>query len=680
MKSTVKEIVDFYKAYPHLKGKIKAKTPYGFKKIEEASQTDYSAPLEISTNNRSLICSKKHRFKVNDDTILNDSSFIEANSLKIGDDVLTELGKEKISKISFFNKKEKLYDFQIEDVKQYFTNGFVSHNSSIFADSLMFGLFGKPLRKISLPDIPNTINNKKSCEVKLWFSLEDNHFMIYRGIAPGFLKLYENYSEGDENKKNNEDEKQDSSKKYTQKRIDELIGSNFNTLSHLLIMSNTYTSPFLDLDSKKKREIIEDILGVGIFGDMANSSKTKSLDLKSDLKVLEKEYELNLSNISTMEENVGKLKEKAEEFETVKKKKLDNIQTKLSDLENEETTLIEKINKETTLNEQVAEFSNHLAQTTEDLETNKEKLLLAKQTKKNNVDKLKSLKDSPVCPLCNTLTSSEHIEEHLTKLKDETKEALDIINNSTEQITKINRKEELLNKKITKLKSEIQESKLSIKLLEQVDEKKKDLNSEIQEIKKEKNNFIELINEDEIKEKKDQLEKLQSELNEQGKLRKHYEYIRKLLSDNGIKNYIIKKIIKFWNMKVNFYLKELNAEFSIEFDDSLDALIKSRKRDPLQYHSFSGGEKARIDVAILLSVIDISKLQNSIDINVMVIDELLDGGLDDNGREDVINLFKLMCQKQNKSIYVISHNVNLPLDLFNSEILLEKKNGFTSIV
>ena len=152
--------------------------------------------------------------------------------------------------------------------------------SITICDSLMFAFFGKPVRKINLTDIPNTINGKKACEVKLKFLVEDKPYMIHRGLKPGFLILYENYKEGDEKLSKNENEKQDCLQKLTQKRIHELINANFNTFSHVLIMSNSYTSSFLDLEKAKKREIIEDILGISIFGKMCDVAKDVSLENK----------------------------------------------------------------------------------------------------------------------------------------------------------------------------------------------------------------------------------------------------------------------------------------------------------------------------------------------------------------------------------------------------------------
>jgi DNA repair exonuclease SbcCD ATPase subunit len=551
--------------------------------------------------------------------------------------------------------------------------------SSVFIDSLMFAVFGKPVRKINLSDIPNTINNKRGCEVKLKFDVENDSYMIHRGVNPGFLKLYEKYSEGDENLKNNDNEKQDSAKKYTQKRIDDLIKASFSTFSHILIMSNSYTSPFLDLEKNKKREIIESILGITIFGDMNDIAKSLSLDLKSELKVLEKEYELKKSNFSTIKENQERLKEKANEFDKNKKQKISKIKEKLKvlnkDIENSENN----IQDENDLDEKIEKLEKFLKKNESKLENIKSDIKYSIKYKNEYEETLNEISDKPTCPICGTETNSNHVVEHINDLKTKIKKEIDSQNSLKNDKTEILTKIEQIENKITDLNKIIRENRKFINLKETSLKEKENLANQVKEIKEEKNNFLDLINEDELKEVSSNIKNLEVEVENMSSQRKYYEYIRKLLSNDGVKNYIFKKILKFWNMKVNSYLSKMNAEFSILFDEELDATIKSRNRDPLQYHSFSGGEKARIDVAILLSIIDISKLQNSIDLNVMVIDELLDGGLDDNGREDVLNLFKNMVDTQGKSIYVISHNNNLPNELFNKEITLYKKNGFTSM-
>jgi DNA repair exonuclease SbcCD ATPase subunit len=553
--------------------------------------------------------------------------------------------------------------------------------SAVFIDSLMFALFGKPVRDINKPDIPNTINNKKGCEVKLTFDVEDKSFMIHRGISRSFLKLYEDYKPGDENVENGKEEKdkEESAVKYTQQRIDNIIKAGFNTFSHMLIMSSSYTSPFLELKKQEKREIIESILGVTIFGDMNKLAKDHSLELKSELKVYDKEYELKKSSLVTMEENHGKLKEKAKEFNANKKKKIEYIKEKLRKINSQIDEYKDSMTDEDEIEEKIDKLEAIKTKYEKKLNIISSSFRYSETTQKNHVKTLDKLKGEPSCPICGTETSSDHVAKHITELEGSITNEENTRVDLKEKKQDINDKLDKIDVKIKELAKEMKINQKVIREHEAYVSEKKLLAEQVMDVKKEKNNFLDLINEDELNDAKANLSKLEVELEDVAEDRKYYEYIRKLLSEDGVKNYIIKKILKFWNTKVNFYLNEMNAEFSIKFDDQLNAIIKSRNRDPLTYHSFSGGEKARIDVAILLSIIDISKIQNSIDLNVMVIDELLDGGLDDNGREDVLNLFKRMVDKQGKSIYVISHNNNLPNELFNKDITLYKKNGFTTI-
>ena len=528
-----------------------------------------------------------------------------------------------------------------------------------------------------MPDIPNTINGKKKCEVKVKFTVENREYMIHRGIAPGFLKLFEDYVEGDESDETKS--KDDSAKKFTQKRIDELIGSNFNTFNHLLIMTNSYTAPFLDLRADQKREIIEDILGINIFGQMAETAKKESLDLKSESAVVEKEFQVSLASVNSLQNNVDKLKEKSEEFEANKKDRLNAIKEKLKSNKETVDTINETHVEEHTLTPTIDKLKGFLTKNQSQQKDLDIEVRVAEQNHKASKKTLKQLKDQPFCPICKTETSDEHVQEHMSQLESDIESSMNVIKTNEDKLNSLEKKETQIEEKIYELMNQIEESKKEIILLEKLQEEKERFKDEVKKIKSENNDFLELIDEDELEKKKEELIVLEKKVEETGIERQYYEYIRKLLSNDGIKNYVIKKILRYWNTKVNFYLTKLNAEFNIQFDENLDAVIKSRNRDPLMYHSFSGGEKARIDVAILLSVIDISKLQNSIDLNVMVIDELLDSGLDTTGREDVLNLFKEMSIKQNKSIYVISHSDNLPADVFNREITFYKKNGFTHL-
>lgn len=541
--------------------------------------------------------------------------------------------------------------------------------STIFVDSLMFGLFGKTVRKINIPDIPNTINNSKGCEVKVKFTIGNVNYEIHRGISPSFLKLY----------KDGVEEIQDSAKKFTQKKIDEIIGSDFNTFSHLLIMSSSYSTPFLDLDTNKKRGILEDILGVSVFGKMSDVLRKQSQDLNSDYKITTKEYELSTRSMNHLKDNITLLLKKSKDFKTTNKNKKDEVLKLIKTVNEKVAECKTQIINESKCNDEINLLNKKKTELTNDINSISINTKMWTKEISNNKKLLDELHNNPVCPVCNTTTNSEHVKEHIESLSNviTNNETLIIDNNSI----KVKYKDEL-----EEIQLSLEDYNAKLKLSEKnndkinsLNEKIVDLKSRLNDIKNEVNNFEEMINKDELKKMKKEVGVIKEKLSELIKEKDYAEYIKKLLSDNGIKNYIIKKILTFWNKKVNFYLKELNSDFSIIFDENLDAVIKSRNRDPLQYHSFSGGEKARIDVAILCSVLDLSKLQNSMDLNLMVIDELLDSALDSGGREDVLKLLRQKSLEEKACIYVISHATDLPTELFDKEITLYKKNGFTYV-
>lgn len=540
--------------------------------------------------------------------------------------------------------------------------------STIFIDAVMFGLFGKPVRDINLPDIPNTINNGKGCEVKIKFSIGNDEYMIHRGINPGFLLLHKNGTELG----------QDSAKKFTQKKIDEIIGSSFKTFSHLLIMSNSYSTPFLDLDTNSKRAILEDILGVSIFGKMNDQLTKETKDLNTEYKMVSKEYDILSSNLKSMKANIKKLLSKSKAFKEDKETKINSLNEKIELVENEikkceKSKDIVKVNESI---DKLVEKRNKLSEEKESISVNVK--VLEKEIKTANKT-LKELGKNPTCPVCGTETNSDHVQKHVAELNSTIDDNTKSVEDAEEKELKLQTESNELTEKITELRNEVINIEKNSVKLSSLNEKMETLKERLENAENQTNNFEEMIDKEELRNKTNEVAETKEKLVEYTREKTYSDYIKKLLSDNGVKNYIIKKILSFWNKKVNFYLKELNSDFSIIFDENLDAVIKSRNRDPLQYHSFSGGEKARIDVAILCSVLDLSKLQNSIDLNLMVIDELLDSALDSGGREDVLRLLRNKALNNNASIYVISHATDLPIELFDKEITLYKKNGFTSI-
>jgi DNA repair exonuclease SbcCD ATPase subunit len=541
--------------------------------------------------------------------------------------------------------------------------------SALFIDGLIFALFGKPVRKINIPDIPNTINGKKKCEVKIEFEVNGNHYMIHRGINPSFLLL----------NINGENELQDSTKKITQKRINDIIGADFNTFTQILIMSSSYSAPFLDLDNNKKREIIENILGVSILGLIGETAKKEQYDLNTEFKVTTREYEISMSNFKTTKNNIKKLMKKSKEFENTKNQKINELTISLDSLKNTIKELKDKLINEEEKNKDKLKWEKFKEKTHNKKTTIEGEIIQLEKDIKSISTKITNLEKSPICPLCNTETKEDHVQNHLNELKQTVINHKKIVTDNKSVIIDLSDKLEQIKKKINDINEEVHQSILNNQKINHLEESISDKENELDQQINSINHFDEMIDIDNLKSIKQTLESMEVLIKDMEERLVYFDYIRRLMSDDGIKNYIIRKILRFWNVKVNSYLQDLNADFSVLFNDMLDVVIKSRHRDELGYHNFSGGERARLDIAILMSLLDLSKMQNSIDLNVMILDEVLDGAIDAVGREDVLTLLKNKSINEDKSIYVISHSDSLPVHLFTKEILVIKKNGFTSL-
>ena len=538
--------------------------------------------------------------------------------------------------------------------------------SVVLCETLAFALYGRPIRKINKDEMLNSVNNK-GCEVEIYFKKEKDSYAIKRGIKPNYVII----------EKNGEVMGENANMKTTQKEIERIVGSDFQTFTHLLVMSNSYSTPFMDLDSNKKRSIIEDVLGIGVLGKMSELIKKDFVDLRNTLALKEKDCQYLLRTYNEVKEQNEKLKKSSDEFEQNKKEKLDLLNEKREVVVERSAKLLDEIIDAGHLREGVNKLRDKEAEYKDVISSLRHEIKYAKKEINNVTETLLKLEENPTCPICKTNTNSDHVVEHIDEMKDKIEGHNDIIKSSTSTIKKKEERLQLVYDKIDEVTERIQNNDTYLEKKRELDGKLQQIDDKIEVIETQTNTASELINEEKELDKFNEYAQTSGELEVMNKRYTDLSFMRKILSDDGIKNYIIKKVIKFWNMKVNTYLSDMNVNFSIYFDEQLDSTLKSRNRDLFSYHNFSGGERSRIDVAILLAMLDLSRLQNNIDLNLMVIDELFDSAIDSAGREEILNLFKTKSMEENKSIYVISHSADLPIDLFDKEVTIFKKDGFT---
>ena len=554
--------------------------------------------------------------------------------------------------------------------------------TTLLVEALSFLLYGRTLRNINKDEIVNTTNNG-DCIVSGSFTIGDKAYRVERGIKPTFLKIWEKNIkdwQADPDSWTKEEEIQMDSLKHTQALLEEKIKISFTCFTNMIILNINHSIPFLDMDPKDKRSVLEDILSLSIYGRMSEKAKSIHLNAKSEMTILENELKGAINTFGLTKEKKDSLLAETMKFETDKQKRIEELNVTISQNIVQKEKLEDKI-KNVDFTQALIDAKSQLANLSNKIRdlSNDKASIRTKLSMKNEV--LGKLEHSEHCPLCTTATNSPAITQFVNELKKEvgglSMSLQDItfkINGLSDDKSSVEEKIEKVEDNIDKLKN----AKNKIKEIEQVisnsnDNLKREIDRKLQ--------ISEIITEKEFNELEEKVKLSEDKFNIAQKDFKYNKFIRGLLGEDGVRKYVTMKVLPVLNKKVNHYLSVLGSDYNITFDSELKEKLIARNKDIRSYSSFSGGEKKRIDLALLLALMDVSKERNSIDTNILVLDEILDTSLDTVGAEAFLehlkNGFKTTCP--DKCIYIISHKKELGEETFDSIIHLVKKNGFTSI-
>jgi len=658
----VKDIVDFYNEYPEYIGKINVSTRSGWKTIQYADKTLEDAQiLSIELENKKIEGSLEHQ-------VVSNGEWIHLNKLNISDKILTKDGYENIKSIKLLPFREDLYDLQVEDIHEFYADGIVSHNST-FLDALSFCLYGKPYRKVRIEELINRKNKRK-----MWtcvsFKADNNEYEIERGRSPNILKIRKNGEEIDEL----------STKALTQEELDSIIGVDYTMFKQIISLAVNYNKPFLTLNIGEKRSIIESIFNIKVFSDMLKLSKGKIAGLRT-------QCDIDRKSLSVMEQSLRHLRKQIRELQIAIRDFQKNRDTDLRHLNSNRRKYEQEI-------EQIDKQIVRLRVKVDKVEVDDTTIYYKELDKINNelggmtykLERLSKEKDlidkNPVCPVCHCDITPTHKAKEDERIKHEQKSV--VIKQE-----KFNRKKQRLLDHIMKIKE----------TNTKVAEMKHDIEKNMQKVDWISNNIVQIdeqiaaVNERNIDfnieraiEDLNNKSNMYSSLYEQHLEKKHklhtFETVSTILSDNGIKAFFFRKYLPILNKKINEYLRRFELSIHIEFDTVMNEKIWSR--DSLQkevsYHTFSEGEKKRIDMSMLLAFIDIAKTICNWNTNLLMFDELLDSAVDDDGLEQIIDCLRNIVKgKQHKTVYVVSHRMR-ESDQFDHTLLLTKKQGFSTIV
>ena len=564
---------------------------------------------------------------------------------------------EKIRWKNFLSTGNVFSEIDLETARTNLIVGSNGAGKSTILDALTFSLFARPFRKISKSMLVNSIN-EKDCVAEIEFRIGKIEYKVIRGMKPSKFEIYCNGQAWN----------QDSSQLEQQKNFEaNVLKMNYKSFTQIVVLGSSTFVPFMKLPGGQRREIIEDILDIQVFSTMNVLLKDKMRSNNEELRDIDYQLDLLKDRIELQKQHMFSLEKKTQEDIDRKKEKINEYKnTELQGAE-EVTILTEQICK---LNKEMQEYSK----STEKL--SKLNTYLIKLTHKLNTCKKehKFFESNHVCPTCTQELSEEFRNEKLEAGKTK----VDEMNIGYEDLQKAITDEQKRYDKFTELSTEVNNINTTIS----------QTNFQLLTIRKQ----IESL-QDEIKElegstpdKKAEYDKLQLLVSNKKESSKQHADLKKdrdvlttagqLLKDNGIKTRIIKTYLPTMNKLINDFLQRMEFYVNFTLDENFDEIIKSRYRDVFSYDSFSEGEKARIDIALLLTWRSIAKLKNSVDTNLLILDEIFDGSLDQSGTSDLGWILRNF--DENTKVFVISHKQGLD-DKFDRTITVNKDKNYSTI-
>ena len=544
------------------------------------------------------------------------------------------------------------------DFQQYNTNLIIGTNGagkSSMLDALTFVLFNKPYRKINKPQLINT-TNERECLVEIEFSVNSRDYLVRRGIKPNVFDIEVN---GNPLHKEADD-------RANQRILEEsILKVNYKSFTQIVILGSSTFVPFMQLTTSNRREVIEDLLDIRIFSAMNNLVKeklrimrdqSKSLDLKKD----------NVKDKIGMQENfISELEERGNANINANQEKINSLDAEVLAYMKENSILEEDVFKFIKEQESVIGAGKKLVK----LNNLKGKL----SQKVGTITKEhKFFTENTVCPTC-----TQDIEEEfrLNKIVDVQNRAKELQSGYQELETTIKFEQEKerqfnsLSKEITKLNNGISQNNTRVSGCQR---QIRDLESEIQRLTQQVANRN--TEHEKLAEFKVTLQNTIEDLSDKRIEMSNYDFAYSLLKDDGVKTKIIKKYIPFINQQVNRYLQMMDFYINFNLDGEFNETVKSPIHEDFSYASFSEGEKMRIDLALLFTWREVARVKNSVNTNLLIMDEVFDSSLDGFGTEEFLKIIKYVIKGAN--IFVISHKSDLH-DKFDNVIKFDKIKGFS---
>ena len=527
---------------------------------------------------------------------------------------------------------------------------------STILDALCFSLFNKPFRKINKPQLVNAVN-LGDCVVEVEFFIGKINWKIRRGMRPNLFEIYKDGKQLD----------QSASSADQQKWLEQnVLKLNYKSFTQIVVLGSSTFVPFMQLPAAGRREVIEDILDIRIFSTMNSILKDRVKENKEALSDIDYSISILKEKVEVQKRFISDLKKQSEDNVVLWEDEINKIELEIESNQLELDRYLENID---TLTKKMNEFPSPQ----EEIDKLNEYNIKFRSKIKDMESTIQFLTSNDVCPTCNQKITEEFKNENI-KVSNENISKLEFALND------IKTKEKTLSdnlstrnsfqKKISYNQNKINNCLSTIKWkqnkVKETENQINSLKSNTDNVDRERDKMKTLIGQGKSQEvQRRQVTKRSTEL----------KIVAEILKDGGVKSSIIRKYLPVMNTLINKHLQELEFYVNFNLDDTFNETIKSRYRDEFSYASFSEGEKMRIDLALLFTWREVAKLKNSVNTNILILDEIFDSSLDSNGTTEFINILRTVTDGNN--VFVISHKEDMLHDKFDNGIQFKKVKNFS---
>lgn len=535
------------------------------------------------------------------------------------------------------------------------TNG---AGKSTILDAITFALYNKPFRSINKPQLINSIN-KKDCLVTVEFRVGKNEYKVVRGIKPNVFEIY----------KNGEMLDQEAAAKDQQETLEKyILNLNFKAFCQIVIVGSASYVPFMQLTTANRREVIEDILDIGVFSTMSTLLKADASEARDELKDLNTKIRATEDKLCVLERAEAKARESTDGIIEELQTSIDETKKLIPDLKSD----IEEID------EKIQTWKPKL-EGEDETKAKQRKLLSAISKLEAQVDannkEMSFYKKNDNCPTCGQTVDEVKKDECITRCESENEEHEEKIRKARAMVSKTESKLESyqkIHRFIREAESRRSRCESDIRSYEQAIVRDTERIGKLN-VKKDDVDYT-----SEIEEINQELAEEEEEINKTKARIKILTECAKVLKDDGIKASVVKQYIPVMNKMINGYLQSMDFFVKFELDETFNETILHRHRDNHSYMSFSEGEKFRIDLSLILTWRKIAKMKNSVSSNLLLLDEVFDSSLDVGGTEEFSKLIAELGQDTN--VFVISHKGDQLFDKFDRTLRLEKHKNFSRVV